>query len=157
MTLNLNELARGGTVCFSKAGLAEGTNDYTLLTAAPNGAGIDFAINGIFYHLADGDNIAMPACATQGLLTTCLYLVCLNSSGTLSITKGREVLTADLTAGNAVLQFPGPPANECPIGYFRIACESTATFTSGSTDLSAANITETYFDLFSVPVAPLTS
>ena len=50
---------RSGTLCLSKAGLAEGTNAATIKTAAPNGAGIDYAIEGILYHKADGDNVAM--------------------------------------------------------------------------------------------------
>lgn len=156
MTMNLNELVRGGTMCLSKAGLAEGTNDYTIKTAAPNGAGIDYAINGIVYHLADADNLTLTAADAQADLTTCLYLICLNAAGTLSSVKGTEVLTASLTAGTEVLEWPTPAVDTCPIGAIKVA-NSAGTFTAGSTDLGAATVTDTYYDLFSVPVAPLTS
>lgn len=159
MTLNMDELIRGGTFCCSKAGLAEGTNANTLKTAAPNGAGTDFCIDGIMYHDVDADNQAMTALAAQAVLTTCIYLVTVNGSATpaLTITKGTEQLTADLTAGTHTLAWPTPPADSCPIGAFKVACASTATFTSGTTDLSAANLTVVYYDLASVPTAPLTS
>ena len=98
MTLNLNdEAVRGGTLCLSKAGLAEGTNANTIKTAAPNGAGVDYVINGVLYHLTDADNIAMTALAQQAELTTCIYLVCVNAAGDVSIVKGTEVTTADIT------------------------------------------------------------
>lgn len=157
-TINLNELARGGTLCLSKAGLAEGTNDATIKTAAPNGAGIDFAINGILYHKADTDNIDPTACAAQADLTTCLYLITLNSSGTLDTIKGTEVLTANLTAGTHVLEWPTPAADTCPIGAIKIAT-SGATFTVGTDDITddISSGTVTFYDLIAVPPAPLTS
>ena len=153
--MNLNDNPRNATMCFSKAGLAEGTNANTIKTAAPNGAGIDYSIKGIMYHAAEADNIAMTALAQQAVLTTCLYLVCLDSGGALSITKGVEVLKADYDAGDAVLAWPDVPDGKCPIGAFKIDLASTATFTSGTTDLGAANVTDTYFDLSTVPSVPL--
>ncbi|MGE0383416.1 MAG: hypothetical protein AB7N65_14200 [Vicinamibacterales bacterium] len=148
---------RGGTFCLSKAGLAEGTNPNTIKTAAPNGAGTDYCIDGVLYHKADTDNIAMNALAQQGVLTKCLYCVQIDSAGAVSLKKGNDVLAADLAAGNAVLHWPLPDAGKCAIGFIKIALASSATFTSGSTDLSAANVTATYYDVFAVPVAPLTS
>jgi hypothetical protein len=148
---NFDTNKRGGTMCLSKAGLAEGTNANTIKTAAPNGAGIDFMIHGKLYHLADGDNIAMTACATQAALTSCLYLVSVNAAGTVKITKGTEQLTANIGVGKASLVWPECPENECPIGGFRIDLVSTATFTSGSTDLSASNVTDTWWDFGLVP------
>lgn len=158
MTINLDELARGGTACFSKAGLAEGTNDATIKFAAPNGAGIDFAINGILYHKADTDNIDPTACDEQALATTCLYLVTVNASGTVDTIKGTEVANASLTAGTAVLQWPTPAASTCPVSALKIAAGTTA-FTVGTDDLTddIGTGTVTYYDLFTVPVAPLTS
>lgn len=147
----------GVTACYSRAGLGEGTNPATILTAAPNGAGIDYAIDGIAYHKADGDNIAMTALPLQADLTTCLYLVQINAAGTISIKKGVEVLTADLTGGKAAVHWPDPDAANCPIGGFRIVT-SAATFTSGTTDLGAAGITDTFFNFAGgMPLAPLTS
>jgi len=149
--------SRGGTACFSRAGLAEGTNANTIQIAAPNGAGIDYSIDGIGYHKADTDNIAMTALAQQADLTTCLYLVQIDSGGTVSLVKGDEVLTADLTNGKTALHWPRPDASKCPIGAIKVATSGT-TFTSGTTDLGAAGITDSYYDfLGAMPVAPLTS
>jgi hypothetical protein len=155
MTLNLNELARGGTMCFSKAGLAIGGTASKAKIAAPNGAGVDYAINGIMYHKADTDDCVLFTGLTQSDATTCLYLVCLDSSGTVSVVQGTEVLTASLTAGTAVLEWPTPTANTCPIGAIKLVL--TGAFTGATTELSAATVTDTYYDLCCVPVSPLTS
>ena len=155
---NLNEIVKGGTFCLSKAGLKIGNGDAKDVDiAAPNGAGVDFCINGVLYHKADAADIPLTVHAAQAALTTCIYLVCLNASGTLSSVKGTEVLTAELTAGNKVLQFPAPVADTCPIGYVKVATAAATTFTTGTTELSAAGITDTYVDLFAIPVSPLTT
>jgi len=141
---NLDDTAvKGGTVCLSKAGLAEGTNASTIKIVAPNGAGVDFVIDGILYHKAEADNIDPTACEAQADETTCLYLVTLNASGTLDTVKGTEVDTDDLTAGTAVLHWPTPVEDTCPIGAIKVATDG-ATFTIGTTDLGAATVTDTY-------------
>lgn len=157
MTLNLDELVRGGTVCLSKAGLAIGSTATGLSIAAPNGAGVDYCIDGILYHLADAATVAVTAGTAQGLLRKCIYLVCLDSSGTLSTVQGTAQLTADLTAGTATLEWPTPTADTCCIGAVKVQTASTANFTAGTTDFDASNVTTTYYDLFAVPTAPLTS
>ena len=122
--------------CFGAAGLAEGTNANTLKTVNA----ISFAIAGQLYLKAATDNIAMTAAAEQAISTYCLYLCSLDTSGTLTVTKGTEVGT-----DTAVL--PATPASECAIGYFKIATDGATTFTSGTTDLGAAGITDTYVDM----------
>lgn len=154
--MNLNEDPRGGTMCFGKAGLAEGTNAATIKTAAPNGAGTDYAIDGILYEKADTDNIAMDALALQAADTTCLYLVSADSAGTITMKKGTEQLNTDLAAGNKVLQWPTPSSGKCPIGAVKVKTVAV-TYTNGTTDLSAAGITATYYDLCAVPTVPLSS
>jgi hypothetical protein len=154
---NIDDTAlRGGTVCLSKAGLGEGTNATTIKIAAPNGAGVDFAIDGVLYHKADADNIDPTACDEQADETTCLYLVTLNASGTVDTVKGTEVDSDELSAGNVVLHWPAPAADTCPIGAIKVATDGAA-FTMATTDLGAATVTDTYYDLLAVPVAPLTS
>ena len=162
---NLDDQAvRGGNICLSKAGLAEGTNANTLKTAAPNGAGVDYCIDGVNYHYADRDNLVMDACVIQPLLYSCLYLVTLNITSLadtvngLTITKGTQRLTADVSSGRYPLWWPLLPDGECPIGAFRIDT-TTVTFTCGSTDLAAivAAGTVTYYDLMSLPTSPITS
>lgn len=147
----------GQTACFSSAGLAEGTNDATIKIVAPNGAGIDYAIDGLAYHKADTDNIAVTAHAQQAQLTSCLYLVQITSGGTVSTKKGNEELTADLGI-TASLQWPMPDDNNCPIGGYKIATASGYTFTNGTTDHGATGITDTYYNFAGgMPLAPITA
>lgn len=148
---------RGATECYAKAGLAEGTNANTIKIEAPNGAGIDYAIDGVAYHKADTDNIAMTALAAQAADTKCLYLVQIDSAGAVSLKKGVEELTADMASGKRVLHWPEPDDAKCPIGGFKIETDGV-TFTSGTTDLGAASITDTFYDFAGgMPSAPLTS
>ena len=156
---DLNDLPRGGTFCLSKAGLAIGDGAKTgVAIASVVGAGIDFCIDGILYNKGDAaTNLPLTAATAQTALSKCLYLICVDSSGTVTSVKGTDVLTADLTAGTKVLQWPQPTANTCPIGAVKITLASTGAFTAGTTALDAANVTATYYDLFNVPTAPLTS
>lgn len=155
MNINLTNGAYGGTFCLSKAGFSEGTNSATVQIAAPNGAGIDFCINGYLYHKADADNIAMTALAQQADDTTCLYLAQINSSGTVSLKKGTEVLTADLDNDEVALEYPLPDDGNCPFGLLKIVMDG-GTFTSGTTDITGGTgVTETFYDIFALPPRPL--
>lgn len=156
MTINANELIRGGTVCLSKAGLAIGSTASQIAIAAPNGAGVDFAINGKLYHKADAATAAVTAATAQAADTVCAYTVCLNSSGTVSTVKGTEQTVAAVTAGTAVVDVPLPTADTCPIGYIIIETDGV-TFTAGTTEFSATGITDTYVDIYNLPVSPLGS
>jgi hypothetical protein len=157
MSINLNQDPHGGTLCLSKAGLKLGDGAKTgVAIAADNGAGIDFVIDGIFYHKADSNtNLPLTAAAAQALLTTCLYLIQVDANLAVTSVKGREVLNAKLADGSDVLEWPKPAAGKCPIGAVKIVCTSTATFTAGTTALDAANVAETYYDLMAVPANPL--
>jgi hypothetical protein len=132
-------LLRGGTLNanLGKPGLAEGTNANTLKTVADT----NYTINGRTYTLSATDNLAMTACAQQAISTYCLYLVSVAAGGsTVTTTKGTSVAT-----DTAVL--PALPASQAPIGFFKVVTDASHTFTSGTTDLSAAGITATYGDL----------
>lgn len=157
--MNLNEAAKGGNFCFSKAALAIGDGAKTgVAIASTVGAGIDYCIDGILYNKSDAaTNLPLTAAAVQPVLTKCLYLIVVNASGTVSSIKGDAVLTADLTAGTKVLKWPDCPADKAPIGAVKMTLASTATFTAGTTALDASNCTATYYNLFSVPTAPLTA
>ena len=157
MSNNLTDFGRGGSFCLSMAGLAIGSTTTGIAIAAPNGAGVDFAINGQSYHKADAATAAITAAAAQAVLTKCIYLICLNVSGTVSSVKGREVTTAALVAGTDVLDWPQRLVNTVAIGAVKITLASTATFTAGTTALNATNVTATYYNLFSIPAEPLTS
>ena len=158
--INLNELARGGTICLSKAGLAIGTTESKAkILTSPNGQGplgVQYAIKGLLYHKKDIDDAILFTGLAQADLTTCLYLVCLDKDGTVSVVQGTAVLSADLCAGNAVLHWPEPAADTCPIGAIKLAMSGGA-FTGGATDLNDESVTATYYDFCLVPEAPLTS
>lgn len=158
MSQNAADFLRGGTMCLSKAGLAEGTNANTFQISAPNGAGVDYAIDGVLYHKADADNLGFSAGhAAQKDDTVCLYLVQLDSSGNVSTKQGEIVDLADLVAGNKVLHWPVADDGKCPIGAIKVKNESGSDWTAGSTDLGAANVTDTYYDFVMLPTEPLTS
>lgn len=148
-----HELERAGTRCLAKAGLTEGSNANTIEIAAPNGAGIDYAINGYLYHKADTDNIAMNALPEQADGTTCLYLVQINADGDVSLKKGVEVDSAQLAEANAALFYPEPDVDNCPIGLIKVVTDGAA-FTSGTTDLGAGTVTDTFYDVMQLPARP---
>jgi hypothetical protein len=122
--------------CYGACGLAEGTNANTLQVANA----FSYRIGNLIYTKAITDNIAMTAAAVQAVSTFCKYLVSIDAAGAVTVTKGTEVAT-----DASVL--PAVPASECAIGYFNIATDGATTFTSGTTDLGAAGITETFVDL----------
>lgn len=155
---NLNaEQVRGGTLCLSKAGVAIGGTASKVKTAAPNGAGTDFAIKGYLYHLADTDDFWTLSGDTIAVSSSCLILLCVNASGTMSIVQGDAVLTANITSGYTSLKWPQPGEAVCPLGAVRIDTNASVPFVMGTTLLSAAGITDTYYDFFALPELDLTS
>jgi len=155
MTINMNELVRGGTACLSSPGLGVGGTASIMRTTAGDGSGyFSFAIDGILYVEADADNQVAFTAATQAALTTCLYVCCITAGNVISVVKGTEVLTADLTAGKKALHWPTPTADTCAFGAVKVV--ATAVFTPGTTALGTGNAA-TYYNLFSVPVSPITS
>ena len=148
---------RGFTGALSRAGLGIGSTASQVSLAAPNGAGTDYGINGLAYHKADAATVAITAATAQAADTTCLYLVCLDTSGTLSTVKGADVLNTATLAGTAVVKWPQVPANLCAIGAFKMKTVAV-TFTAGTTDLDASGCTATYYNFAAgMPAAPLAS
>ena len=128
-----------GTMCLGKALLAEGTNANTIKTTNA----VDYSIGGRLYTKAATDNIAMTALAVQAALTDCMYLVLIDSAGAVSLVKGVEVANG----AGAYLPANPSPTTKAVMGAFKIATAAATTFTSGTTDLSAAGITDTFYDL----------
>ena len=75
-----------------------------------------------------------------------------DAAGTPSIINGTPVLTASITAGTAKALFPEVPSTQCIIGGIKVETDSTHTFTPATTELSAAGITDTYYNLSCVPI-----
>lgn len=150
---------RGVTACFSRAGLAIGDGAKTgPAIVAPNGAGIDFAIDGIGYHKAEAATVLpLSAGTVVPANSKCLFVIQVDSAGAVTSTQGPIVLTADLTAGKTVLHWPEPSDDKCPIGAVKIET-GAVTFTPGTTALDAASITTTYYNFVGgMPQKPLAS
>jgi len=156
MSNNLSDGPRGGTMCMGRVGLAIGDTTKTgpaLVVAA------SYCIDGIGYITTAAATVKpLTAVATpQAALTKCLYLICVDASFNVTSVKGREVLVADLVAGNDVLEWPEVPVNKVAVGAVKVET-GAVTFTPGTTALDAANITETYYNIVGgVPVKPLAS
>ena len=149
--LNLSEIVKGGTLCLSKAGLAIGGTTSKARTNAPNGAGIDFAVGGKLYHIADADDNITFTAKTVTALYSCVFTICALVGGTLSTVAGTLVLTTSVAAGTPLL-VPEATAGTCPIGYIRVDA-GTSVFTAGTTALTGGTVTVTYVDCFALPDA----
>lgn len=128
-------------ITFDSAGLAEGTNSATIQTARA----VSFSIDNIVYYKAATDNIAMTATTAVPTLYTCNWLVTINSSGTVKLTKGDSVLTSAYSAATYAL--PSCPENEAVLGVMKVVNTSGSDFTTGTTDLGTSGITETFTHL----------
>jgi hypothetical protein len=131
----LNQCKNGGAGV-GGAGLAEGTNANTFKTVNA----VSYTIDGQLYTKGATDNITFTATAQQAISTFCLYLVSINSGGTVTVTKGTEV-------GTDIAVLPALPASSAPLGWIKVATDGATTFTGGTTDLGAAGITDTYGDI----------
>jgi len=159
--MNLGDGPRGITMCLSKAGLAIGDGSKLgVAIASTVGSGVDYVIDGVIRNLADAATDKPLSADTvtiiQPVLTKCLYLICVSTAGAVTSVMGKPVLTAKLTAGTDVLHWPQPTAGTCPIGAVLMTVASTATFTPGTTALDATNCTAAYYNLATVPSAPMT-
>ena len=142
-----SEAVRGGTLCLSKAGVAEGGTAQKIKTAAPNGAGTDFAINGILYHLVDVDDFWTMSGDAMAIASECLWLLCINAAGTMSVVQGDTVTTANIDSGYTPLRWPGVGPTVCPLGGVKVVTVASI-FTPGTTALTG---TATYYDFLAIP------
>jgi len=151
---NFNNGIRGGTCCLGNPALAV---DASAKADAETYADFPYAINGLVYTFSSGDGDVQLDDNTVTAGYTALFLVCVDSSGTVTVVKGDEVDNDDITAGNAVLEWPEPTEDTCPIGALKIKNASSSVFTGGTTAQDASGITTTYYNFFTIPEAPLTS
>ena len=135
------------SACATSGGLAIGTTKTKVKTVNA----INYTINGINYVKAGTDDLFVHTTTTvQPVLTTCYYLLCLDTSGNASIVKGTAKLTATLATDPAVL--PAAPAGKCVVGALKIVCANAATFTPATTNHDATDVTTTYFNLQRYPI-----
>lgn len=160
--------------------LAEGTNANTIKTTTNT---VAYAIDGVIYTKAPTDNIAFNVQGDNNVVPVNYkrhYLVGIDSAGTITSYAGtlfknevvdgvtkyrgyREVkdfttLAVRYEALSALHDYtsnflPPLPDGICPVGVVSVAPVTAATFTAGSTDLGASNVTPTYKDLSGIPIA----
>lgn len=140
------------------AGLAEGTNANTFKTSNI----LHYVINGRSYVKAATDNIAF---AVESSLTSaftaltakqvCVFFFFIDSAGT--ITVSQTTPTYDSQSASYVSRAYDWPevANKACIGALKLDCQNSATFTVNSTDLGAADVVDTFYNVaddYGVPV-----
>lgn len=141
MSYNLGQ-ANSGYLSLTAAGLAEGTNSATFKTTNT----LAFTNNGVFKSLAATDNLVFSTGTALGNSQACLFAVWVNASGTVTTTQGPIVAAGD--------PCPVPSqttANVTLVGLIKVTTSSAATFTPGTTDLSASGITDAFFDCMDMP------
>lgn len=131
------------SMCMNKAGLAIGTSSKKAVKIVNT---VEFSVNGSALKKAAAEvaftATTMDIAASTAAVREACYLLCLDASGTATLTMG-DIASG---AGNAVV--PLTPADRCPIGYVRIAVAAGSTsFDATSDDLDAAHLTCTYVDL----------
>ena len=145
MSYNI-ENANSGFLSLTAAGLIEGTNSATFKTVNT----LTFTNNGVFKSLAATDNLTFSTGTALGNSQACLFAVWVNASGTVTTTQG------PIVASNDPCPVPGQStANVTLVGLIKVATSSSATFTPGSTDLSATGITDTFYDCMDMPGSAL--
>lgn len=138
-----------GNRCFGKGLLAISATATDVKTVTNT---ISYCVDGQIYELAPTDNITFTDVTVQPVSTTAFYAVAVDAAGTPVIYNGTPVLTAKITAGTDKAQFPEVPLTHTVIGGVKVVTDSTHTFTPGTTELSAAGITDTYFNFSCIPV-----
>lgn len=110
------------------------------------GAAVVYTSKGVFKSLAAAEHgftaTTDDITADAALVQEAMYLLSVNAAGAVTVTKGD---TAD-GSGSALL--PETPLGGVPFAALRLAVAAGATdFDATSDDLSAAHLTDTYYDL----------
>jgi len=133
------------------ATLAEGTNANTFKTTTA----CAYVINGQSYIKAATDNLAFSTGTAQAVLTQAAYFVFVDTAGTVTTVQS-SIQPISSVAGYVAGAWEIPHvADKACIGAIKVTLASAATFTPGSTDLSATNVTGTYFnfgDSYGTPI-----
>jgi len=123
---------------FGNAGVAASTTVAKIVTA------FDYAVNGVFYTKAVTNNVALTANTTQTQSTYCLYLLVIDSSGTVRCIKGANAATD-------VAILPTTSSTQTPFAYFKILTGLAKTFTSGTTSLAnGVTVSSTFYNITTV-------
>lgn len=148
---------RGGNVVLSKAALNGSIVGTGALNVANN---VTFVIDGVFNTVAANNNVAFSSGHTAlAAGCACLFALWVNSVGTFSTTQGGIVDTASLSAGTGqkVIPLPASIADNALVGLVKVKTAGAATFTPGTTNCNATNVTCTFYDTSRMPTEPYTS
>lgn len=141
------------------AGLAEGTNANTFKTSNI----LHYQINGRSYVKAATDNIAYAAetaltaaFAAQAAKTVCVYFYFIDAAGTITVSQSTAYPNSQSNSYVArAIPWPEVAGKAC-IGALKLDCQNSATFTAGSTDLSATDVVDTHYNVaddYGTPIA----
>lgn len=141
MSYNLGQ-ANSGYLSLTAAGLAEGTNSATFKTTNT----LAFTNNGVFKSKGATDNLVFSTGTALAASQACLFGVWIDGSGNVTTTQGPIVAAGD----------PCPVPSQTTagvtlVGLIKVTTSSAATFTPGTTDLSASGITDAFFDCMDMP------
>lgn len=143
-------IGAAGTFGTVGAGLAAGSNAGTLQFANK----VAYLIDGKGYSVSATNNMVVRdggdtfGDGTQGTATFCYYLVSVGTDGTgLYVSKGNDSATL------AGAMIPDLPAQNAPVGYFKVNTIATTPFVVGTSTMGeTGSFTITYVDLFSMPI-----
>lgn len=112
-----------------------------------------YVLDGIYYAKTASDTIASVTASAQATGTTCLYLLSLDSSGSVTTTKGTAVTYGSTPA------WPTLPADHAPFGGISVAILGSAsqswTMGTDAWNLLGASTTVAIYNLFMVPAADI--
>lgn len=139
------------------AGLAEAT---TTAGAVKNTNALNYVINGRAYQKAATTDVAMVADASSAFVTlsakkVSVFFAFLDTAGTLTFVQSGVYDNAQ-AAGHVsrAIDWPDVPNKAC-IGAMKVETNNAATYTPNVTDLSAADVVDTFYNVaddYGVPV-----
>lgn len=124
------------------AGVDEGTNANTFKTTYAT----SYTVDGVGCYKAATDNLAFSAGHTAlGNSQRCAFFVCLDNVGNVTTLQSTIVTPSPTGDQRAAAEIPNP-TGKTVISALVVTTGSSATFTPGSTDLSAAGVTFTKYN-----------
>lgn len=151
--MNLNHNPKGGIFCLTNPAIiidASAKADAEVTTTT-----LYYVIDGNLYTFTSGDgDIPLEVANNVDALSTLLCLVCVDSSGTVTLVNGSHITNIEWDAG-VPLKWPSPTADTCPIGGLQIKNGAATEFVGGTTELDATDVKFTAHNFFAVPPHPV--